>query len=140
MLVLNIELITRWVKTKKLRTVISDHLLHIIFSVLKVIYCTLLSERSTSKVSSLFYIVGLQYVLVKVWNFNVLCAIYSVSFYHLNWVQNGFVIIQAVWSEFKLQFFCCWWERFLYLLVVAAATTTEIFGRTDVMDDWISRW
>ena len=50
---------------KKLRTVVSDHLFHIVFIVLKVLYRTLLSEPNTSKLilSCLFYLAGLQYVL-----------------------------------------------------------------------------
>ena len=135
MLILNIELITRWVTKKNLRTVVSDHLLHIVFIVLKVLYCTLLSERNTSKVilCCLFYLVGLQYVWVKVWISMILWAIYStvnyrVSFHHLKWVQNGFVIVVCT-TLYKLYEgnFCCWWKRVLYLLLVVAAT--EIFGK-----------
>ena len=59
--------------SEEIGTVVSDPLLHIVFIVLKILYCTLLSERNTSKVilSCLFlYLAGLQSVLVKVRNLN----------------------------------------------------------------------
>ena len=134
MLVFNIELITRWVKKKKIRTLVSNHLCYIL-SLLSVVLCCL-NETGGKSFSAAYFI-------LLVWNMfqyrsgisMILRAIYSVSFHHLKWVQNGFVIIPAAWSEFKLQFFCCWWKRILYLSVVVAGI--EFHGDNKLRSEFV---